>query len=455
MRHDPLGGDMLVLQVVVLVWLIGWALRTIMRIARGDTRTILIVQIIFILFFGGPILIDLTYGPPEYSYQWGFIVSQFDRTTNIVYLVYVAVVPVLLDLFGGRRSAGGVREPLALELRPWPRRMAWLVLLALPLSLAVAPRPELFLRYASAIRDPTAQANVFYFLVVTITATLAIIAAVMILASHGTRAIERVAATPLLMLALWTQGKRSAVALAALLLLYLLWMRGKLRGPRFVAVAAAVGLGLGAFSYFYQTRIRDVEVSDRDLRSAQASTFYVNTRIDYGRDAVMKQAIFAELNPERLQILEYRGQTMVFYGLFFVPRRLWPGKPFPYTVYVTAAMMRAPLRDYHWGVTTSIFDEALANLGWAGLLVAPLLVGRICAVGDRRRSPFVAMLTVTVASLLIVLHLGAFIPIMLLWIILVARTRPVAPPATTTAVVGSRAAALDPAMRIRQARLGR
>jgi hypothetical protein len=422
--RGTIDGDVLVLQIVVLVWLLGWAARTMLRIARGDTRTILLVELIFILFFGGPLLLDLAYGAPEYSYQWGFIVSQYDRATNLIYLAYVAVAPLMLDFFGGRRTAGGMHEPITLELTQWPRALAWMVVLALPASLLVAPRPELFLRYASAIRDPTAQANVLYFLVITISATLAIIASVLILASRGTRAIERLIVTPLLMLALWTQGKRSSVALASLLLLYLLWMRGILRGPRFIAAALSVGLALAGFSYLYQTEIREVGADDRGLRSKQASTFYVNARIDYGRDAVMKQAVYAELNPDRLKILEYRGQTMVFYSLFFVPRRLWPGKPFPYPVYVTAAMLRAPPRDYRWGVTTSIFDESVANFGWLGLLVAPIVLGQVCAIGDRRRSPFVAMLTVTIGSLLVVLNLGAFIPITLLWIMLVWRTKP-------------------------------
>ncbi|HVV87026.1 MAG TPA: hypothetical protein VHE35_28500 [Kofleriaceae bacterium] len=416
-------GDVFVLQVVVLVWLLGWAARALIRIAQGDTRTVLVVQIVFVLFCGGPMVLDLTYGPPEYSYQWGFIVSQYDRTTNLIYLGYLTVIPVLLELFGGRRPAGGVVEPIVLELRPWPRAIAWGAMLLLPASLLLAPDPSAYLTYASALREPTAQGSVLYYLVIAAVAVLAIIGSVLVLAARGTRAIERVLAAPLLALALWTHGKRSSVALAALLLLYLLWMRGILRGTRFIGVALALGVGLATFSYLYQTRIRDVRTEDLDLRSKQASTFYVNMRIDYGRDAVIKEDIYAELHPDRLKILDYRGESLVFYSLFFVPRSMWPGKPYPYAVYVTAAMMRAPLRDYRWGVTTSVLDEAIANFGWIGMLVGPLIPARVCAVGDRRRSPFVAILTVTIASLLIVLHAVAFIPLILLWILLVWRTR--------------------------------
>lgn len=432
--RGALAGDLLILQVVILIWLLGWAVRAMIRIANGDTRTVLLVQLIFALFCGGPILLDLTLGPPEYSYQWGFIVSQFDRTTNFIYLGYLALIPILLELFGGRGAVGGVIAPITLELRSWPRVAAWATLFALPTSLLLAPRPELFLRYASAIRNPTEQGSILYFLVISLVATLAVIAAVLILAARDSRSIERVVAGPLLALALWTQGKRSSVALASLLLLYLLWMRGTLRGARFIGVALAVGLAVGSFSYFYQTEVRDIPGGEREHVSRQASTFYVNARIDYGRDAVIKQAIFAELYPERLQILEYRGESLVFDALFFLPRSLWPGKPYPYALYVSAAMMRVPVEGLHWGVTTSIFEEAIANFGWLGMVLAPLIVARVCATGDRRRSPFVAILTMTNASLLVVLHAAAFLPLILLWAVLIWRTPPVtlpkpAPPA--------------------------
>ncbi len=440
--RSALDSDLLVLQVAVLIWLVGWAVRSVVRIANGDTRTVLVVQVIFFLFCGGPLILDFVVGPPEYSYHWGFIISQYDRGTNLVYFGYLAVIPVLLELFGGRRPVGAMAMPITLELRPRARVLIWGLLLLLPAALLLAPRPEMFLTYASAIRDPTAQGSVFYYLVMAVVATLAVIAAVLILAARGTRPIERALAAPLLALALWTHGKRSSVALAALLLLYLLWMRGTLRGARFIGVALAVLLGLGLFSYVYQTEVREVRVEDTDMRSRQASTFYVNLRIDYGRDGVIKQAIYGELNPDRLSILQYRGQSLLFDSLFFVPRRLWPGKPYPYAVYVTATMMRAPLRDYSWGITTSIFDEVLANFSWVGIVIAPLILGRICAIGDRRRSPFVAILTVTVASLLVVLHAAAFLPMILLWILLVWRTRPVAlaRPAPVLALGGPTAA---------------
>ena len=111
-------GDVTVLQVVVLVWLLAWAIRAVVNIANGDNRTVLVVQIIFILFCAGPLILDLTYGPPEYSYHWGFIVSQYDRATNLIYLGYLALIPVLLELFGGRAPAGAPAAGVAWPMTP-------------------------------------------------------------------------------------------------------------------------------------------------------------------------------------------------------------------------------------------------------------------------------------------------------------------------------------------------
>ena len=49
-------------------------------------RTVLFLQLVYYFFFAVPQLLDLAAGAPAYTYQHGFIVSQFDRGTNVVYL---------------------------------------------------------------------------------------------------------------------------------------------------------------------------------------------------------------------------------------------------------------------------------------------------------------------------------------------------------------------------------
>lgn len=415
--------DVVVLQVIVLLWQTGWMIRSLRALARGDRRTILFVQLVYYFFFAMPQLLDLVVGAPSYLYQHGFIVSQFDHTTNIVYLLYLAVVPVIFEGLGGRPAAVAHEWTVSIRLGTWTRAFAWTAMLALPFTLVLAPHPTAYLHYAAFINRTVAGAE-NYHVIVTLVASLAAIGAVLVIAAEGSLAIARVAAMPFLSVAVWVHGKRSLVALVLLLVLYLLWMRGLLRGRRFVIAALTGAIVLGAFSYAYQTGVRDVgkdaPVRGQTLASSDA---YLNYRIDYGRDAVTKQTIYAELHPEEFHILDYRGQSILFDLTIPVPRAVWPGKPYPYAVYVTSAMFGIAPRDLGWSVTTSWLEEAIANFGWLGIVLGPAVPALICAAGDRRRGMLTGILTVSVASFLLVVPLVAFFSMFALWVVMMIRGR--------------------------------
>jgi hypothetical protein len=139
-------------------------------------------------------------------------------------------------------------------------------------------------------------------------------------------------------------------------------------------------------------------------------------RIDFGRDNGIRLAIFSELNPEYLQILEYRGQSVLFNLTFFVPRSVWPDKPWPYSVYSTAAVFNLRPDYLGWGVTTSWLEEAIANFSWLGFLLGPLLITLVARIGDSTGEPVVSFLTKLVVSLLLTVQLAAWIYLALLWV---------------------------------------
>ncbi|MBK9034482.1 MAG: hypothetical protein IPL61_24980 [Myxococcales bacterium] len=417
-----LDRSVLFAHVVVALWLTIVLIRSVRALAHGDRRTILFVQIVFYFFFGLPLLLDLTIGAPAFTYQRGFLLGQQDSTTNLIYLGYLAVVPLVFRVVGGPPRFDDTPLP-AQQLRGWLRALAWAAMLALPFAIALAPAPAEYARYAAYVGNAPG-ANQSYQGIVSLIATLAVISGVLVLTAPNTLAPLRIATLPFLAMGVWIHGKRSIVALALLLTLYLLWTRGVLRGRRFVAVAFAAALALGVFSYAYQASLdRVVEGPMARDQTVTASPLYLNYRIDYGRDAVTRQTIYAELHPDELQVLEYRGQSVLFDVTFFVPRGIWPGKPYPYAVYATAAMFDIPPTYMGWGITTSWLEEAIANFGWFGMLLGPLLPALVCRVGDRRRSPFAGMLTVTIASLLLMLHVIAYMPLIGLWIVTMARGR--------------------------------
>ena len=412
--HDP---NLVAWQVLVACWLVVVGAYAAWRLSRGDPRTMWFVQLVHVAFCGMPLALDLVVGPPVYTYQVGFAQSQFDGRTNVAYLAYISLVPLVLWWSGSIGVARVSEPPRDLPTPWWGRVLAWACLASPLATVALAPMPSLYLQPA-AILGPVNEASRSWHVVVTMALNAATIAGAFVLATPGPL-LARVVAVPLLSAALWIAGKRALVAMAAALVLFVHWRRGGLRGARLLVAGGMVAGGILLFSAVYERAFRaQVMGSDAEVGiPLAASTAWVNFRVDFGRDAVIKQAIFAELHPEAPRILAYRGQSLLFDLAVLVPRSLWPQKPLPYASYATSAMLGIPSTELGWGVTTSWLDEAIANAGWLGFLLGPLVPGLVCAIGDRRGGQVSRMLTVVVATLLLTVNRVAFLVLAAAWVV--------------------------------------
>jgi hypothetical protein len=300
----------------------------------------------------------------------------------------------------------------------------WILALVAPTPILLwllAPDPGLYSTYAMVINTPLTPEEVEHHALLAASVKLSMLCLAGLLATANRCVVGHLVLYLVSLLPLhWLDGKRNSVALGLLLLLGCLWFLGRLRGIRLPIVATLLALLFAAFSIYYQENVRGIGgegVATRDER-------YDNIRVDYGRDDVIKMAIYCELNPEMCQILDYRGQSLLFYLTVPVPREVWPEKPWPYAVYATRAALLTPREGYlGWGVTTSWLEEAIANLGIAGFLVGPLLIALLCYVGDSAKHPLVSVVTVLVATLFLTVQLVAFWPLFVVWLLLVVLMR--------------------------------
>ena len=221
-------------------------------------------------------------------------------------------------------------------------------------------------------------------------------------------------ATPFLLNSVWMNGKRAIVALIVVLVVYTLWKKNVLRLMNLLLVSVVCTGMMLVFSSLYQQAFRYdmLQIDDWDQ-------VYHNMRVDMGRDDVTKMAIYAELYPDKLEILDYPFQSFLFTATMYVPREWWSDKPWPYAVYATSALLQIPSQYVGWSMTTGILDETIANVGWLGLLLGPLIISWIARMGDRNQTTIIQLLTVIVGSLMLVLQIAAFISIFLLWLVLV------------------------------------
>ena len=186
-----------------------------------------------------------------------------------------------------------------------------------------------------------------------------------------------------------------------------LWSRGVLKQRTLLFARGALRRAFCLFSFSYQSEIRE-------FRSVDTAKQYDNIRLDYGRDHVIRSTLYAELHASpshsRVPDAESPLRRSDARASYLVAREAWP-----YAVYATAAAFRLPVRFLGWGVTTSWLEEAVANLGWCGLLAGPLLLAWICRIGESSKDTIARLLTILMGSLLLAVQAVAFAPVIAIW----------------------------------------
>jgi len=395
---------------IAFVWLSGWAIGSVASIAKGDPRSAHWVLLVFYWFCGLPLGLDLVIGSPDYAGQPAFRWACRDEATALIYAVWMAAIPpVLLALNRSPR-----RRAVGLPTLGGPKNRQIIlfarVLLASPtLLLALAPNPAVYLHYAAFVGSDLAPAEgEFQAWMSALCLFVALIVPILLAYLPRIRPLDLTLVSFALVQVAWLQGKRSILAISAMAIFHVVWQRRRLRGMQLVMGAAGIVFLVAAASVVYQRSVRAMDASD-------LSALYDGVRIDFARDAVIKQAIYGELHPD-FPILEHRAQSVLFYLTFYVPRDAWPGKPWPYAVYATNTMLdRRDQKPLGWGITTSVLDEMLANFGWPGALLGPLWLALLCRWGDARLPASLSTGTLMVVSLFLAVQLTAFMVLFLAW----------------------------------------
>ncbi len=400
---------------VTFAVLFGWAAHAVRSMMRGDRRTIQLIQLVHFAFCGAPLFLDLVVGAPGYTYHVGYIAARADTTTRWLYFVYILFVPVVFAVAGGKqdRNIATPGRYFNLGLSRRARRVAAGIVVAFVMAVLVSNPVEYF-RYGTAL-DTTFTAKPGYLLVSALSG-LAAVAGTLLLTEHTIHWSLRVPIVPILFVAMWVQGKRSVVALTVFGMFFAAWQSGRFVGKGLVAggtVGVAVLIG---FSAFYQNELRSTSTGRR-VEAVADSPGYVYFRVDYGRDAGIRMAIHAEVDPEVRPVLRYRGESVLFLVTAPVPRSIWPSKPNAYAMYSTAQALGIEPRPIGWGITTSWLEEAIANFSWLGFLIGPLVPALVCNLGDRRKTAASGLLTAVLASLVLTVNMAAFLPLTALWLL--------------------------------------
>jgi hypothetical protein len=405
------------LELFTFAWLTLCLVTVLKRLLRGDRSTIILVFPVFYLLFALPLALDFAIGLPDYSMQPGFFYASRDAETRTTYCCFIAMIPLMwLKFLNKRPPSVSERERQVSCLRQLQSPL--FVVLVSPIMLCLlSPDPGLYLEYGFIVNGTAKDSVLAFHSIIMAVTLLAVIAAAGIVA--GARRVRSaiLLVMPFVAVSVWLNGKRAIFAVALAMMILALWVSGKAPKRTIIIASGFATLALCLFSYSYQARIRTI--GSQTMSAGGYETF----RIDYARDAQVKMALFAELDRSAQPILDYRGESAVFNLTAWIPRSLWPGKPYTYARYFTSAMLNSAPTDWGWAMTTSLIDEAIANCSWFGLVLGPISIGLLCRVGDSSGDMMISLLTAVVVSLLLAVQLVAFGPLFILWFLWVAHRR--------------------------------
>ena len=407
------------LNVVAFLWITICLVRVLLGTTclKGDISSNDIALIIFWVFYTVPLVVLATYdNGPNYFAPMLSVATRSTETAwlQALFLMFVASVLTLT-----RKPYAYKNFELALvgsrnKYVTYMQSIVFLLLFSCIYLVINSPEPSVYLEYGFFSRAQTrhlvSHDMAIRHSLITTFATLCIICSgALLLAQASRKNIFALFFTyiPVVGLASWFNGKRNAVAIGVFFVLLAVALKKNLSTGLKAFLSILLLSIFGCYSSWYQSR--------RGLLGVNTVESYLG---NYGRDHCLRLAIFTELNGDN--ILEYRGQSFLFDLLMFIPRSSWPDKPWPYATYFTSkAFDNKDLYVYGWQFTTGIFDECIANFGWAGLFIGPLIVLCLCRINDKEPRLVVRVGGYLVIALLLIVHLPAFYPIFFIWLIFV------------------------------------
>lgn len=368
------------------------------------------VYAVFFIFYVLPVFLDVFYSPPKYS----SLFAKFEVVTTDFYtvLIYNSLILIFQIILYNKFKNITITST---EFRPF--KLNFLVtlfiniLIFLPIILFILyPEKEKLLIYGNLSLRNIEEADEFVWLVNSTNLSILMISFLAINKNYSLKLLLKF--SPILLACVWINGKRNIIVLLLLIFVYVLLNNNRLKNKLKIFISILVSVFVGLFSQYYLNNFKLNEVEQT------AEEKYEILRIDYGRDDVLKMAIYHELYYKYPPILSYRGESMVFVLTFFIPREIWSDKPLTYTAYFTSSLLNEKADFQHFGITTGIFDEFIVNFSlFIGFVFAVYLVIRIIRVTLKMNNLFFNLYTVLILALLLSNDIKSYLIIHILWIV--------------------------------------
>lgn len=338
-----------------------------------------IIAIIYV-FCVLPIILNYFIGIPSYSTVYWykpFIKAMNNSLVNVIYDIYILLIIVILYvLFATKKVKVELKRENTLTSLFKNNKIIALLLIVSPLIviLCTGTLKNYTVYNVSSARGFSESSKIS---LVTPTLLLSTITFFSVCFKDNFNFKKVVISLIYFICIVWISGKRFMIANILVLMIFYAVnsnLKNKARKKMFKCIPI-LGVLLIVFSSFYLIAIRPL--SDTSFESV-----YEMLRVDFGRDDVIKYVINEEIINNR-NILEYRGETFVSLLLFFIPRKIWPNKPYPHYMYLTASILGLNISKLPAGTTPSLLEMTICNFGIFGFFLGGIILCVLTYLIDR------------------------------------------------------------------------
>lgn len=376
------------LQIVSIIFSILVLIQASISLKRMHTLVPIIIVFDFVMVV--PTFLELIWGIPKIPYQT-LQLAENDETTNVIFCLFLIISQALFWIEIKRLkkidklslSANSVElntiniYKQTLRYKTILLFLSYITPVIVIVSMLIAPDPLFFLNLFSDPSNIMNQQFQFYYIKYMGVLVYALLLSVIILkwydnSDHLSGRLIRIFYVLLIMMAI---HKRTFMMIAIGACLVVDIVKGKKKRQIFFWYTLYILIAAFYFIYY----------AYGSGKASYNDDWYYEFNEYFFRSMHMKFAIYAALNPTRIHILDYPGQSILFDLFYFVPRSIWVNKPWPYVYYfISGVMGYSSYQFVPWQMPPSYYPEFVSNFGILGIFFSLIFTIWMSRFLDRR-----------------------------------------------------------------------
>lgn len=388
--------DFTLLLIKLIVFLIGTLvlLPNVYCLSRKNFDVILFIYPIYYIFYVVPLALDILLPPPEFGKFVGL--NKAYQLQDAHYIYSIVNLIFILCIWGMFLINRKVKQRKKKYLHTIKSKNLIILLMCLPVIYLLL-NPSYFGCFLQGYAAKYSSSSVLVF--PELLTQLGLFGTILYISSSKKSALKMLVGIFFAILCVYLNGKRYLAMWAVIYILYTAVISNKLSVKKAILTVFMLFPFIILFLLVYTLVIKK---SSMDLYSV--------LRMSFGRDHAVIAAISRQLsnNP----ILEYSGQSILFYFVFFIPRKWLPAKPLPYNHYFAKMCFGYSLTSSKIITETvppGIISECIANFGiFNGFLFSLIIIIFLTIIANHSKYIELKIIIIVLIGSLLMLSGGIF-----------------------------------------------